>query len=77
MWLALELVLGPPWVTSREKCKSDHVTWGPPKAYFQAYIIHCNGLTGFVVGEAKEVLLLQMSRDHGKEMPFYYYYYYY
>ena len=45
-----------------KKCKSDHATWGPQKAYLNAYIIHCHGPVSFVVGEAKEVLLLQMSR---------------
>ena len=33
-----------------------------------AYIIYSHGPMGFVVGEAKEVLLLQMFREYGKEM---------
>lgn len=41
---------------TKKNCKSDHGTLGPPKAYFQAYIILSHGL----VGEAKEVLLLRM-----------------
>ena len=56
--------------TSRKKCKSDHGTWGLRKAYFQAYIIHYHDPMSFAMGEAKEVLLLQMTRDHGKEMSF-------
>jgi hypothetical protein len=31
-------------------------------------VIHCHGPTSFAMREAKEVLLLQMSRDHGREM---------
>ena len=31
--------------------------------------MHCRGSMGFAVEESKEVLSLQMSRDHGKEMP--------
>ena len=52
-----------------KKWKSDHRTWGPPNAYFKAYIIHCHGATWFAVGEAKEVLSLQMLGDHDKGMP--------
>ena len=33
-------------------------------------IIHCHGPTSFAMREEKEVLLLQMSRDHGREMTF-------
>ena len=40
-------------------------------AYFQAYIIHYHEPTCIAEGEAKHALLLQMSGDHGKEMPFY------
>ena len=58
------------YIKQKKKCKSDHGTWGPQKAYFHAYIIHYYGPTGFAVGEAKEVLSLQKSRDHGSEMPF-------
>jgi hypothetical protein len=55
----------------RGKFKSDHGTWGPPKTYFHAYIIHRHGPTGFVVREAKEVLSnMSKSRDLEKEMPF-------
>ena len=43
-------------------------TWGPQKAYFHAYIIHCHDPVGFAMGKVKEVLSLQMSRDHGKQM---------
>ena len=32
-------------------------------------MIHCHGPMGFVVGEAKKVLSLQMSGDHAREMP--------
>ena len=45
-------------------------TWGSKKVYYHTYIIHYHGPTNFVVGRAKEVLSLQMSRDHGKEVPF-------
>ena len=38
-----------------------------------AYIIHYHGPMGFTMREVKEVLLLRMSRDHGKEMPFSYF----
>ena len=57
-----------------KKWKSDHGTWGPQKACFHAYIIHCHDPTGFAVGEAKEVLLLQLSRDYDKEMPFFFFF---
>ena len=53
------------------KCKSNHGTQAPPKACFLAYIIHCNGPMGFGVREAKEVLSLQMSRDHDRDMAIY------
>jgi hypothetical protein len=33
-----------------------------------AYIIYSNSPTGSVMGHAKEVLLLQMSMDYGREM---------
>ena len=55
--------------TKEKKCKSDHGTRGPQKVYFQAYIIHCHGPISFVVGEAKEVLSLQMLGDYDKEIP--------
>ena len=42
----------------------------PKNSYFQAYIIHHHGPTCFDVREAKEILLLQMPMDHGKELPF-------
>ena len=51
--------------------KKHKKTWGPLKAYFQSYIIHCHGPTCFVVRKANEVLLLQMSKDQGREMSFY------
>jgi hypothetical protein len=51
-----------------KKCKCDHGTWGPQKTYFHAYIIYYHGPTGFEVGEAKEVLSLQMLGDYGKTM---------
>ena len=35
------------------KCKSEHGTWGPQKAYFKACIIHCYGPTSFAMGEEK------------------------
>ena len=35
-----------------------------------AYIIHYHDPTDFIMGGSKEVLSLQMSRDHGREMPF-------
>ena len=54
----------------KKKCKSDHETWGPQKTYLQAYIIHYHGPMGFVLWEAKDVLLLQKSRDHGRKMLF-------
>ena len=34
--------------------------------------MHCYDRTSFVVGEAKVVLSLQMSEDHGKEMLVYF-----
>ena len=52
----------------KKQCKIDHGTWGSQKVYFQAYI--CHGPKGLAMGEAKEVLSLQMSRDHAREMPF-------
>jgi hypothetical protein len=52
-----------------KKCQSDHEASGPPNASFQAYIIHYHGSTDYVVREAKEVLLLQKSRDHGIDIP--------
>ena len=55
---------------NKKKCKSDHGTWGRQKAYFQSYIIHSYGPTGFAVGEAKMILSPIMSSDHGKEMSF-------
>jgi hypothetical protein len=71
MWLVVELIPSMTLVYIKEKkCKNGHGTWGPQGAYFQAYTIHCHGPTSFVVGKAKEVLSLQMSRDHGREMPF-------
>ena len=39
-----------------------------------AFIIHNHGVMGFVIGEAKEVLLLQMSRDHGRDLMFWYFF---
>ena len=74
MWLVVELVLGPLWFTSRKKCESDHETRDSQKAYFQAYGVHSHGPKDFAVGEAKEVLSLQMLGDHGKEMLFIYKY---
>ena len=54
MWLAIELVLKPLWFTSRKKNgTSDHGIWGPQKAYFHAYIIHCHGPTCLVVGDSE------------------------
>jgi hypothetical protein len=53
-----------------KECKCDHKTWDPQKAYFQAYIIHYHGPTGFAVGKAKEVFLQQKLMDHGKAMPY-------
>ena len=47
--------------------KSDHGTCGLQKAYFQTYIIHYHGPMSIAMGEAKEVLSLQMPRDHGKK----------
>ena len=58
----------------KQECKVDHGTWGFLKAFFHAYTIHCHDPTNYVVGEAKEVLLLQKSRDHGKEMRFWYFF---
>jgi hypothetical protein len=74
MRLGVELVLGSLWFTSR-KNKMIQVIWNlrSHKACFQVYVIHCHGLMGFAMGEAKEVYLLQMSRDHGIEMLFYYF----
>ena len=43
----------------------------PQRHVFVDYTIHFNGPMGFGVREATEVLSLQMSRDHGREMPFY------
>jgi hypothetical protein len=37
-----------------EKCKSERGTWGPQKAYFQAYIIHYHGPAGFCNGRDKK-----------------------
>ena len=42
----------------------------PKKAYFEAYIIHYHGPKGFALGRAKDVLSLQMLRDHSIEMLF-------
>ena len=39
---------------------------------FMSYIIHCHDPMGFVVGEVKDVLLLQMSRDRDRESRFYF-----
>ena len=60
------------YINKKKECKSDHGTWGPQKDCFQAYIIHYHGPTDFAMGEAKEVLSLQMSEDHGRELPFYF-----
>ena len=59
--------LGTTLVYLKKKYKSDHGIQGPQEAYFQAYIIYYYGPKGFEVGEAKEFLSLQMSRDHGKK----------
>ena len=56
----------------KKNCESEHGTWGPQKAYFQAYIIHCHGPTSFAVGDANEILSLQMSMNHDREMLFIY-----
>ena len=74
MWLVVELIPGPLQFTSGQKSKSDHGIRGPQKVYFQVYIIHCHGPTGFALGEAKEVLLLQILGDHGREISFIYIY---
>ena len=52
----VELILGPTLYTPKKKCQNDHGVWGPQKTHFMAYIIHWHGPTGFVVGEANEVL---------------------
>lgn len=39
-------------------------------AYFLPCIIHCHGPTNFAIGEAKEVLPLQISKDHDRDMSF-------
>ena len=70
MWLAVEPVPRSLWFRSRKKCKSDYGTWGLQKAYFQAHIIHCHGPTSFGMGEAKEVLSLQMWRTMVKKYSF-------
>ena len=68
MWLVVELVLGPlRFISKKKKCKSNHATWGPWKAYFHAYIIHCHDPMGFAMGRAKEVISMHMSGDHGRE----------
>ena len=46
----------------KKNVKSDHGTWGLQKACFQAYISHFHGRTCNALGEAKEVLSLQMAR---------------
>jgi hypothetical protein len=38
----------------------------PKRHVFWAYIIQCHGSTSFVMGETKEVLSMQISRDHGR-----------
>ena len=50
----------PGTTTVYTKEKMSKLPWslilGPQKAYFKAYIFHQQGPTGFVAGEAKEVL---------------------
>ena len=43
---------------------------GPQKAYFRVHSIHCHGPICFAVREAEEVLSLQKSGGHGREMSF-------
>ena len=54
----------------KKKCKSDHGTWGPHKAYFQVYIIHCHGPTCYVMGEAKEVFQCKCQGTMAKKCQF-------
>jgi hypothetical protein len=43
---------------------------------FRSILFHCHGPTCFVVGEGREVLWLQMSRDHDRDLPNIYIYIY-
>ena len=54
--------LGPLWFTPRN-CRSVQGVQGPQKTYFQACIIHSHGPTGFGVGEAKEMLLVEKGKE--------------
>lgn len=55
MWLAVELVPGPLEFTSTKKCKSDHGTWGPQKAFFRL-TVSTNMVQRVLQWEAKMVL---------------------
>ena len=43
----------------------------PKRPIFKPTFIHYHDPTGFAMGEAKEVLSLQFSHDHGIEMTFF------
>ena len=49
----------------------DHGIRHSHKVHFQCYVIQCHGPTCFALGEAKKVIMLQTSKDHGKEMFFF------
>ena len=41
----------------------------PKRPPFTPTFTHCHGPMSFAMGEAKEILSLQMSGDHDREMP--------
>ena len=51
-------------------CKTEHGTWGCQRFVFKPTFVHCHGPSGFVVEEANELLLLRMSGDCDREIPF-------
>ena len=67
MWLAAELVPGPLWFTSR---KNNVRVIMELKGLCLGLYYPLSWSNGSAVREAKEVLLLQMSRGQGKEIPF-------
>jgi hypothetical protein len=56
---------------ANKEFKSDHGSGGPQKAYFLAYIIHRYNPIVLWWERQKKILLLQMTRDHDREMLFF------
>jgi hypothetical protein len=58
-------------ITTRKRCKSDHVELEVPKRHISMpNIVRCHGPLGFAVREAKDILSLQKLKNHDKEMSF-------